>query len=90
MLPLLSHDEYEVEYEYVDTNNGIKTKSNVLRGWPAVIIAQALDYSNSPRFQEYQRRFITTNPTMTQDKYNQAIDLISNKFSVPDLIYQNK
>jgi len=90
LLPLLSHDEYEVEYEYVDTNNGIKTKSNVLRGWPAVIIAQALDYSHSPRFQEYQRRFITTNPTMTQDKYNQAIDLISNKFSVPDLIYQNQ
>jgi len=90
LLPLLSHDEYEVEYEYVDTNNGIKTKSNVLRGWPAVIIAQALDYSHSTRFQEYQRRFITTNPTMTQDKYNQAIDLISNKFSVPDLIYQNQ
>ena len=89
LLPLLSHDEYEVEYEYVDTHNSIKTKSNVLRGWPAVVIAQALDYSHSPRFQEYQRRFITTNPTMTQDKYNQAIDLISNKFSVPDLIYQH-
>ena len=89
LLPLLNHDEYEVEYEYINTNNGIKTKSNVLRDWPAVIIAQALDYSHSPRFQEYQRRFITTNPTMTQDKYNQAIDLISNKFLVPDLIYQH-
>ena len=31
----------------------LKRKSNVLRGWPAVIIAQALDYSNSPRFPEY-------------------------------------
>jgi hypothetical protein len=31
LLPLLSHDEYEIEYEYVDTNNGIKTKSNILR-----------------------------------------------------------
>ncbi|MGI9011910.1 MAG: hypothetical protein ACR2F1_12080 [Nitrososphaeraceae archaeon] len=90
LLPLLSHDEYEVEYEYVDTNNGIKTKSNVLRGWPAVVIAQALDYSNSPRFHEYQRRFITTNPTMTTKKYNEAIDLISNKFSLPDLVYQNE
>jgi hypothetical protein len=39
LLPLLSHDEYEVEYEYVDTNNGIKTKSNILRGFPAVVIA---------------------------------------------------
>ena len=38
LLPLLSHDKYEVEYEFVDTHNGIKTKSNVLRGWPAVIL----------------------------------------------------
>ena len=53
LLPLLSHNKYEVEYEFVDTHNGIKTKNNVLRGWPAVIIAQALDYSNSPRYPEY-------------------------------------
>jgi hypothetical protein len=39
LMPLLSHDRYEVEYEFVDTNNGIKTKTNVLRGWPAVIFA---------------------------------------------------
>jgi hypothetical protein len=90
LLPLLSHDKYEVEYEYVDTHNGIKTKNNVLRGWPAVIIAQALDYSNSPRYPEYQRRFISANPTMTQEKYNEAIDLISYKFSNPDLVYQNE
>ena len=89
-MPLLSHDEYEVEYEYVDTNNGIKTRSNILRGWPAVVIAQALDYSKSPRFQEYQRRFITTNPTMSKEKFDEAIDLILNKSSVPDLIYQHK
>ena len=86
---MLSHDKYEVEYEFVDTHNGIKTKNNVLRGWPAVIFAQALDYSNSPRFPEFQRRFITTNPTMTKEKYNEAINLIFNKFSVPDLIYQH-
>jgi len=89
LLPLLSHDEHEIEYEYVDTTNGIKTRSNILRGWPAVVIAQALDLSNSPRFAEYQRRFITTNPTMTQEKYNEAIKLISIKFSDPDLIYQH-
>jgi len=89
LLPLLSHDRYEIEYEFTDTHNGIKTKNNVLRGWPAVIIAQALDYSHSPRFPEYQRRFITTNPTMSSEKYNEAVNLISNKFSVPDLIYQH-
>jgi hypothetical protein len=90
LLPLLSHDQYEVEYEFVDTNNGIKTRSNILRGWPVVIIAQALDYSKSPRFPEYARRFITTNPTMTQEKYNEAVDLILDKASVPDLIYQSE
>ena len=88
LLPLLSHDSYEVEYEFVDTHNGIKTKSNILRGWPVVIIAQALDYSKSPRFPEYSRRFITTNPTMSQEKYNEAVDLILDQASVPDLIYQ--
>ena len=87
---MLSHDKYEIEYEFTDTHNGIKTKNNVLRGWPAVIIAQALDYSNSPRFPEYQRRFITTNPTMTKEKYNEAINLIFDKCSKPDLIYQHE
>ncbi len=89
LLPLLSHDKYEVEYEFVDTHNVIKTKNNVLRGWPAVIIAQALDYSHSPRYPEYSRRFITTNPTISTEKFNEAVNLISNKFSVPDLIYQH-
>jgi hypothetical protein len=89
LLPLLGHDKYEVEYEFVDTHNGIKTKNNVLRGWPAVVIAQALNYSNSPRYPEYSRRFITTNPTMSTEKFNEAVNLISNKFSVPDLIYQH-
>lgn len=37
LMPLLSHDHYEVEYEFADcTNTGIKTKNNILRGWPIV------------------------------------------------------
>ena len=69
LMPLLSHDRYEVEYEFVDTNNGIKTKTNILRGWPAVIFAQAIDYSHYQRYPEIQRRFIITNPKMTPGKY---------------------
>jgi hypothetical protein len=53
------------------------------------LLLQALDYSKSPRFQEYQRRFITTNPTMSKEKFDEAINLILNKSSVPDLIYQH-
>jgi hypothetical protein len=91
LMPLLSHDKYEVEYEYADkTNNGIKTKSNILRGWPAVIFAQAFDYSHYQRYPEIQRRFIITNPKMTTQKYEQAIDLISDKYGLPDFAYQEK
>jgi hypothetical protein len=92
LMPLLSHDRYEVEYEFVDTNshNGIKTKSNVLRGWPAVIFAQAIDYSHYARYPEIQRRFIITNPKMTSDKYAEAVDLTGEKFGLPDFAYQEK
>jgi hypothetical protein len=90
IMPLLSHDKYEIEYEYVDTHNGIKTKGNVLRGWPAVIFAQAIDYNHYSRFPEIQRRFIVTNPKMTTDKYRKAIELTSLKYGVPDFVYQAK
>ena len=84
LMPLLSHDKYEVEYEYVDTHSGIKTKSNVLRGWPAVIFAQAIDNSHHQRYPEIRRRFIVTNPKMTSKKYEKAIDLIGDKYGLPD------
>lgn len=58
LMPLLSHDKYEVEYEFVDTLNGIKTKTNILRGWPAVVFAQAIDYSHYARYPEIQRRCV--------------------------------
>jgi hypothetical protein len=89
MTSLLSHDKYETEYEYVDTHNGIKTHTNILRGWPAVIFAQAIDYSRHERFPELQRRFITTNPEMnSKKKYQEAVDLAIDKFTLPDLVYQ--
>lgn len=88
IMSLLSHDEYEVEYDYVDTNNGIKTHSNVLRGWPVFIFAQALDTSDHKRYAEIQRRFIITNPRMDQEKYKAAIELIGRKYSLPDFMYQ--
>jgi hypothetical protein len=90
LMPLLSHDRYEVEYEFVDTHNGIRTRSNILRGWPAVIFAQAIDYSRYPRYSEIQRRFIMTNPKMNKEKYEQAVDLICDKYGLPDFAYQAK
>jgi hypothetical protein len=90
LMPLLSHDRYEVEYEFVDTHNGIKTKTNILKGWPAVIFAQAIDYSHYARYPEIQRRFIITNPKMEKTKYAAAVDLICDKFGLPDFAYQAK
>jgi hypothetical protein len=81
MMSLLSHDEYEVEYEFVYTNNGIKTKTNVLRGWPVMIFAQAVDYSHHKRYAEIQRRFPITNPRMDAEKYKAAIELIAHRYS---------
>ncbi len=93
-MPLLSHDKYEVEYQFVDTSSasrtGLKTKTNVLIGWPVVIFAQAIDNTNHKRYGEIQRRFIITNPRMDVEKYQNAVDLIIEKNSIPDLVYQQK
>lgn len=88
IMSLLSHDEYEVEYEFVDTSAGIKTRSNVLRGWPVVIFAQAVDYSHHKRWPEIRRRFTICNPRMDKEKYKAAISLIADKSSLPDFMYQ--
>lgn len=77
-MSMLAHDSYETEYEYADcTANGIKTKSNVLRGWPAFFYAQALDTSHYKRDAEANRRFIKINPNMAKEKYKAAARLIA-------------
>ncbi|MGB6531261.1 MAG: hypothetical protein WBF33_24400, partial [Candidatus Nitrosopolaris sp.] len=58
--PILSHDRYEQTYKYVETNSGpIKTKANVIRGFPTVIFTQAIDRSDRERSVEISRRFIS-------------------------------
>jgi hypothetical protein len=90
LMSLLSHDEHETEYEYVDSHNGIVTKTNVLRGWPVFIFAQASDLGHYRRYPEIQRRFIFTNPRMDTIKYDAAIDLAVDSFGIPDFMYQAK
>lgn len=92
LMSLLSHDKYEVEYQYVDTSDkvGLRTKTNVLIGWPAVIFAQAIDYTQHPRYEEIQRRFLITNPKMDVEKYKAAVDHIIEKNSITDFVYQQK
>jgi hypothetical protein len=88
LMSLFSHDMYEVEYEYVDTSGTIKTKTNILRGWPVGIFAQAVDYSRYERWPEVQRRFIMTNPKMDSKKYAAAVDLTIDKNCLPHFVYQ--
>jgi len=92
LMSLLSHDQYEVEYQFVDTSNrtGLKTRTNILMGWPSVIFAQAIDYTRHPRYQEIQRNFIVTNPRMDVEKYKSAVDSIIDKNCLPDFVYQQK
>jgi hypothetical protein len=88
IMSLLSHDRNEAEYNFTDTNNGIKTKTNVLRGFPAIIFTVAIDYSHYKRFPEIQRRFNVVNPKMSKEKYNNAVKQISIKKSIPKFVYE--
>jgi hypothetical protein len=87
IMSLLSHDNYEVEYHFVDNFNGIRTKTNVLRGFPTVIFTAASDYSKYQRWPEIQRRFIVTNPKMTSEKYKESVELTGAKNGLPDFVY---
>ena len=44
LMSLVAHDEYETEYDYVDTHNGIVTKTNGRRGWPVFHICTSYRY----------------------------------------------
>jgi hypothetical protein len=74
--PILSHDRYEQVYKYVESNSGpIKTKVNVIRGFPTVIFTQACDRSDKERFVEVNRRFISISVNTSQKKVADAIAL---------------
>jgi hypothetical protein len=92
IMPLLSHDKDESEYHYVETNDnsGIKTKTNILRGWPTIIYCQAIDTSLGSRWEEIQRRFILVNPRTDKEKYKQAIKHTGKKYGMSSLCYEEE
>jgi hypothetical protein len=74
--PILSHDRYEQTYKYVESNSGpIKTKANIIRGFPTVIFTQACDRGNKERFDEISRRFLSISVNTSQKKVTDAIAL---------------
>jgi hypothetical protein len=80
LAPLLGQNSQEKEYVFTDRKNSqssLEAKGNVLRGCPAFISAQAVDYSHYQRFAEINRRLMPVNPNLSTEKVAEAIRLQS-------------
>jgi hypothetical protein len=84
--PILSHDKWELEHPYVDTD--IKTKNVVTRGWPVCIFCSARDETKWDIWPEIQSRFLMISPNMSEEKYKQANILTVQKGGMPEYVQQ--
>jgi len=82
--PILSHDHWEMEHPYVDTD--LRTKNIVTRGWPVCIFCSARDESKWDIWPEIQSRFIIISPNMSNQKYAEANILTFEKLGLPDFV----
>jgi hypothetical protein len=82
--PIISHDHWEMEHPYVDTD--LKTKNVVTRGWPVCIFCSARDESKWDVWPEIQSRFIIISPNMSKQKYAEANVLTFEKLGLPDFV----
>jgi hypothetical protein len=82
--PIISHDHWEMEHPYVDTD--LKTKNVVTRGWPVCIFCSARDESKWDIWPEIQSRFIIISPNMSKQKYSEANVLTFEKLGLPDFV----
>ncbi len=78
--PILSHDEYKMEYKYVDEK--LRTRSVILRGWPATIFC-----STAERYvEELATRSITCSPVEDEEKYKQANVVTARGYTQPSQV----
>ena len=82
--PILSHDQWEMEHPYVDTD--LRTKNVVTRGWPVCIFCTARDESKWDIWPEIQSRFITISPNISKEKYEEVNVLTFQKLGLPDFV----
>jgi hypothetical protein len=78
LAPLLGQNSQEKEYVFTDrksSQSSLEARGNVLRGCPAFISAQAVDYSHYERFPEINRRMMPVNPNLSSEKVAEAIRL---------------
>jgi hypothetical protein len=72
---ILSHDSYEQEYKFVDSKSGIKGRTNVIRGFPTFIHAQASDHSEKERAVEVNRRYLAISVNTSEKKVTDAVSM---------------
>jgi hypothetical protein len=82
----LSHDAWEIEHPYVDTD--LRTKNIVTRGWPACIFCSAKDESKWDVWPEIKSRFLIFSPNMSQEKYLESNILTFQKLGLPNFVQQ--
>ena len=82
----LSHDAWEIEHPYVDTD--LRTKIIVTRGWPACIFCSAKDESKWDIWPEIKSRFLIFSPNMSQEKYLESNILTFQKLGLPNFVQQ--
>jgi hypothetical protein len=76
--PLLSHDQFETEYRYVDKQSGETVKA-ILRGFPSVIFCAP----KSKYTLEYCSRWLTASPETSTEKIAKVIAAKGAKASQP-------
>lgn len=78
--PVLSHDEKEISFPFVDKSGGsIMTKNVVVRGWCAAIFCT----TDCTYLEELSTRSFTASPTATLDKFREGVNLTGEKVSNP-------
>jgi hypothetical protein len=79
--PLLSHDEREINYKFVDRSSGkqLITFNVVLRGWPAFICCS----SDAPWMEDMVTRSLTASPAISIKKFKAAHGVTAMRFLNP-------
>jgi DNA polymerase elongation subunit (family B) len=81
---ILSHDSFELKHMMTDKGmTGMKTKTVILRGWPAFIYCSAKDETHSPVWEEVLTRFMTSAPNMVPKKYYEGNKIIARNMGLP-------
>jgi hypothetical protein len=80
--PLMSHDTYETEYDFVDQKT-LHTHKIYIRGWPLVFYAKAGRGKEDIIWAELKSRSILLSPAMDTEKYRAAIKLIAQRQGLP-------